>query len=202
MSQELLNNEAADNNINKTVSSMINDTDLISRLHNGDPKAGAQLFNTYFHRLYSLVYYSVGKDHSVAEDITQETFLSALKAADRFAGKSNLYTWLVGIANHKIADHFRHLVNERKNINRVVLTTPDNNDTEKTPEIEFEKILASLPVHYRQVLLLKYVEEMPVVEISKVMKRTPKSIEGLLSRARNVLKNHHSVQGINDTKND
>jgi RNA polymerase sigma-70 factor (ECF subfamily) len=113
-----------------------------------------------------------------------------------------LYTWLVGIANHKIADHFRHLENERIHINQVVLNTPDNNEAEKTPAIDFEKILASLPVHYRQVLLLKYVEEMPVVEISKVMKRSPKSVEGLLSRARSVLKNNHSIQGIHDTKND
>jgi RNA polymerase sigma-70 factor, ECF subfamily len=179
-----------------------NEIDLISRLHTGDPKAGAQLFNTYFHRLYSLVFYSVSKDHSVAEDITQETFLSALKAADKFAGKSNLYTWLVGIANHKIADYYRHLENERKHINQVINANTEDIHTNNSLDIDIENILANLPVHYRQVLLLKYVEEMPVVEISKVMKRTPKSIEGLLSRARNELKYHHSLQGMKESNND
>jgi len=50
-----------------------------------------------------------------------------------------------------------------------------------------QDVLSSLPLHYRQVLILKYIEEMPVLEISQVMKRSPKSIEGLLTRARREL---------------
>jgi RNA polymerase sigma-70 factor (ECF subfamily) len=47
--------------------------------------------------------------------------------------------------------------------------------------------LSRLPWDYRQVLILKYVEEMSVQEISQVMGRSPKSIEGLLTRARKAL---------------
>lgn len=43
----------------------------------------------------------------IAEDIVQETFLAALKAAGTFAGASAERTWLLGIAHHKIMDHFR-----------------------------------------------------------------------------------------------
>ena len=48
--------------------------------------------------------------------------------------------------------------------------------------------LVDLPRDYRQVLALKYIEEMPVQEISQVMSRSPKSVEGLLSRARKALR--------------
>ena len=51
-----------------------------------------------------------------------------------------------------------------------------------------QETLSSLPYQYRQVLILKYVEEMPVSEISQIMSRSPKSIEGLLTRARKKLR--------------
>jgi RNA polymerase sigma-70 factor (ECF subfamily) len=45
--------------------------------------------------------------HEVAEDLVQETFLSALKSRDQFDGRSTFQTWLVGILRHKILDFFR-----------------------------------------------------------------------------------------------
>jgi len=47
------------------------------------------------------------KDPNVAEDLVQETFLSALKGIGGFKGGSSLRTWMVGILKHKIIDHFR-----------------------------------------------------------------------------------------------
>ncbi len=43
----------------------------------------------------------------VAEDLVQETFLSALKSKDRFQGRSTERTWLTGILRHKVLDHYR-----------------------------------------------------------------------------------------------
>src|SRR6266567_6718472 len=53
------------------------------------------------------------RDGSVAEDLVQETFLAALKARDRFSGRSSDRTWLVGILRHKIYDHLRRVCRER-----------------------------------------------------------------------------------------
>ena len=52
------------------------------------------------------------RDAGVAEDLVQETFLAALKARDRFTGKSSERTWLIGILRHKIYDHLRHTCRE------------------------------------------------------------------------------------------
>jgi RNA polymerase sigma-70 factor (ECF subfamily) len=63
--------------------------------------------------------------------------------------------------------------------------------------MEFEEIrqsvhqaLEGLPPDYQEVLVLKYLEEMPVLEISEVMGRSPKSVEGLLSRARKAMRDN------------
>ena len=71
------------------------------------------------------------KDASIAEDLVQETFLSALKGIERFKGKSSLRTWLVGILKHKIIDHFRR---NRPEILTSDLTTMENETEEERLE--------------------------------------------------------------------
>jgi RNA polymerase sigma-70 factor (ECF subfamily) len=53
------------------------------------------------------------RDPLVAEDLVQETFLAAVKARERFSGRSSDRTWLVGILRHKIYDHLRRVCRER-----------------------------------------------------------------------------------------
>ena len=179
----------------------IDEADLALRFIAGDTGATEVVFYAYFDRLFTLIYHSVGKDRAAAEDIIQETFLSALKSAKNFQARSKLYTWLVSIAHHKIVDYYRHQEVERKHFNHF-----SNDPPGEKPEIVdeslsvsdmvehaesndvIEKALMSLPVDYRQVLLLKYVEDMPVAEICQVMKRSPKSVEGLLTRSRKALR--------------
>src|SRR5271169_4215874 len=47
------------------------------------------------------------RSEAVAEDVVQDTLIAALEGADRFAGKSAVRTWLVGILKHKIVDQIR-----------------------------------------------------------------------------------------------
>ncbi len=171
------------------------ESEFIARLRNGDRQTMKEIFHAYFDRLFNFVFHEVGNDHSVAEDIVQETFIGAMKSAKKFNGKSQIYTWLVGIAHHKIADYYRRMKRDARNAPR------DNMASERPELIEdstsivnfvesaedkliIEQALLNLPPDYRQTLILKYVEEMPVAEISQIMKRSPKSIEGLLTRAR------------------
>ena len=52
------------------------------------------------------------RDDTAAEDALQETFLAGLKAYEKFEGRGSERTWLVGILNHKIIDHFRRASRE------------------------------------------------------------------------------------------
>jgi RNA polymerase sigma-70 factor (ECF subfamily) len=176
------------------------DADMLKRLHDGDRAAMAELYDRYFDRVYSLVFNQVDRNREVAEDIVQDTFLAALKSAKGFKGRSSAYTWLCSIAYHKVADHYRRQSRERKHmVSGVDVDTVDaseNPGTQPQPDSLIEsaetrqvvnEALAKLPWDYRQVLILKYVEEMSVQEIGQIMDRSPKSIEGLLTRSRKAL---------------
>lgn len=54
------------------------------------------------------------ESRDVAEDLVQETFLSALRSAGDFQGRSTIQTWLIGILRHKLVDHLRRLSRDRE----------------------------------------------------------------------------------------
>jgi RNA polymerase sigma-70 factor (ECF subfamily) len=180
------------------------ETKLVKKLRSGDGRAKEDFYNIYRNRLYSVVLEQVDRDQALAEDLVQETFLAALGSLDKFRGDSQLYTWLRSIAFHKINDFYRHQAREPK-----PQESPPDFDTMKQLEqtggdepapptvMESEEIrqsvheaLEGLPQDYQEVLVLKYLEEMPVLEISQVMGRSPKSVEGLLSRARKAMRDN------------
>lgn len=54
------------------------------------------------------------KDHAVAQDIVQESFLAAMKAQERYQGRASERSWLMGILRHKLIDHLRKAAREVK----------------------------------------------------------------------------------------
>ena len=184
------------------------EVDLVERLHRNDLSAIEELYKTYFDRLYSLVFNQVDRDQSATEDIVQETFLAALKSSKRFRGQSSIYTWLCSIAYHKVADFYRRKAREGKYRNNTfnIDTAESSEQLGKNPSssnptesietsIIVQQAMTSLSWDYRQVLILKYVEEMSVLEISQIMGRSPKSVEGLLTRARKALQANLPAMG-------
>jgi len=178
------------------------ESDLIQRLRAGDKRACAECIDRHSAGVYRLALRMVS-DPQEAEDIVQETFLAALKSAKGFKGRSSAYTWLCSIAYHKVADHYRRQSRERKRmVSGIDVDTVDDTENpgrQPQPDSLIEsaetrqvvnEALAKLPWDYRQVLILKYVEEMSVAEISQIMDRSPKSIEGLLTRSRKALQTH------------
>ena len=177
------------------------EAELVSRLRQGDGDALQQLYLRYVDRLYSLIFHQVGRNKAVAEDIVQETFIAALNSASKFRGRSQFYTWLCSIAYHKITDFYRQQGRENrhaeppskipaKELEQIAVSEPTILSKIESQEAQqtVEQALSRLPLDYRQALLFKYVEQMPVSEISLVMRRTPKSVEGLLTRARQTLR--------------
>jgi len=179
--------------------------ELVEKLRSGNSAAIEELYNTYRSRLYYLVLGHVNGRQDVAEDIVGEIFLAAIDSLDKFQGNSQLYTWLCSIAFHKISDFHRRQKREAKSVTLVPDADIDaikprrDRDTDPTAVSMMEaeesrhtvqQALVDLPSIYQQVLVFKYVKEMPVQEISQVMGRSPKSVEGLLSRARKALRSN------------
>jgi RNA polymerase sigma-70 factor (ECF subfamily) len=179
------------------------ETKLVEKLRSGDSAAMEEFYNLYRNRIYSLVLEQVGRDEAVAEDLVQEVFLAVLGSLDKFRGDSQLYTWLRSIAFHKINDFCRRQAREPKpkksspDFNAIMLEQTGDNEPATFTMMESEEIrqsvhqaLAGLPQDYQEVLVLKYLKDMPVLAISQVMGRSPKSIEGLLSQARKAMRDN------------
>jgi RNA polymerase sigma-70 factor (ECF subfamily) len=178
------------------------ETKLVQKLRSGDSAAMEEFYNLYRSRLYTLVLEQVDRNEAVAEDLVQEVFIAALGSLDKFRGDSQLYTWLRSIALHKINDLYRRQAREPK----PEKTSPDfdamkqleqigDNKPATSTVMESEEVrqsvhqaLADLPKDYQEVLVLKYLKDMPVLAISEIMGRSPKSVEGLLSRARKAMR--------------
>jgi RNA polymerase sigma-70 factor (ECF subfamily) len=177
------------------------ETKLVEKLRSGDNAAMEEFYNIYRSRLHTLILEQVDRDEAVAEDLVQEVFLAALGSLDKFRGDSQLYTWLRSIALHKINDFYRHQAREPRPKN----SSPDfdvlkleqigDNEPATHTEMESEEIrqsvhqaLVGLPQDYQEVLVLKYLKDMPVLAISQIMGRSPKSVEGLLARARKAMR--------------
>ena len=177
------------------------ETKLTEKLRLGDSAAMEEFYNLYRNRLHSLVLEQVGRDEAVAEDLVQEVFLAALDSLDKFRGDCQLYTWLRSIALHKINDFYRHQAREPKpekssldfnaleleqigDDGQAILTTMESEEIRES----VHQALADLPQDYQEVLVLKYLQDMPVLAISQIMGRSPKSVEGLLSRARKAMR--------------
>ncbi|MCF6385868.1 sigma-70 family RNA polymerase sigma factor [Mycobacterium sp. MBM] len=125
-------------------------------------------------------------DRAVAEDLTSDTFLAAMDAARRPAPPPMTVPWLIGVARHKLADHYRHR-HARLSVPMAELPEPadpaDDWDAE-LDRIVAEAVLARLPEHHRTVLALRYLDDCSVGECAELIGRTVHATETLLVRAR------------------
>ena len=164
------------------------DLELAERIVAGDEEALETFYQRYFTRLYRFVYYQVGGSHDDEQDVLQDALIGALKSLSSYRGDSSLYSWLCGVAWNKAADfrrrEYRMAQMEKRSIKEML-------QQEKSEQVH--ETLQMLPEHYRQVLVLKYAEGLPVADIAEIMQRTFKSTESLLTRARSAFRKSYAA---------
>lgn len=180
------------------------DLELARQIVAGDARAMETFYQRYFSRLYRFVYYQVGGSHDDAQDVLQDALIAAVKSLSSYRGDSSLYSWLCGVAWNKAADfrrrEYRMAQVEQRTIKDMVETKgldtnpmPDNALLREENKERVQETLMALPEHYRQVLVLKYAEGLPVEDIAQIMRRTFKSTESLLTRARSAFRESYTA---------
>ena len=125
-----------------------------------------------------------------AEDLTAETFLAAV-AAVRQGKVSNVnVAWIIGIARHKLVDHWRQIEREQRSLAAVEEMNVDVEDPwpEWLDTQAAHAALARLSVNQRAALMLRYLDGLPVVEVAEHLGRTVHATETLLVRSRAALR--------------
>ena len=179
---------------------MTDDTQsLAAGLRRRDPDLLDWLIEQYQHRLYRYLLFLTG-NRALAEDLFQETWIRVLERGHQYNAKSKFESWLFAIARNLVID-----VSRRKKIASLEeLGDSESNQPFELPDehsISPLQLLVSLeskqtvqlsllkiPANYREVLLLRFQEELSLEEISAVLATPISTVKSRLYRGLTVLK--------------
>jgi RNA polymerase sigma-70 factor (ECF subfamily) len=125
------------------------------------------------------------RDTATAEDLTSETFLAAVGAVSRPGGADPSIPWLIGVARHKLVDHWRRRARDDRLADELAdASVGDDPWDAHLTRMRAADVLAQLGDHHRVALTLRYVDGLPVPEVADLLDRTVHATEALLVRAR------------------
>ena len=172
------------------------------RASEGDEQAVRELVDGSLEPLFRFSFYRVGRNRHLCEEVVQETILRAIaELANYDPGRSenNILPWLTGLARNEIRRAlsrepaaasletiWARMDEDLQAIFRGLESSPLAGDVllrEETREM-VNATMSQLPQHYREALEAKYVSRQSVREIAAVNSASEKSIESLLTRAR------------------
>ena len=146
-----------------------------------------------------LVAHIVGRivvDRDEIQDVCQEVFIKVYQRINEFRGESRFSTWIASIAYHQCLNHLRKK-RRLKEVNFDDDKSVDYLKTDATPDRIFENnetkkmlksVVESLPLAYRTVITLFYLEEFSYAEIEQITGMPEGTIKSNLFRARAILK--------------
>jgi RNA polymerase sigma-70 factor (ECF subfamily) len=156
------------------------------------PDPGLRLLELYDEALPHVYGYLLSRcgEPALAEDLTAETFLAAVAAARKPDAPPLGIGWLVGVARHKLVDHWRAVRRERRGLREVSTGVPERVDPwdEEIDALRARQTLAALGAQHRAALTLRYLDGLPVAEVAGHLGRTVHATEALLVRARNAFR--------------
>ncbi|MEM7285837.1 MAG: sigma-70 family RNA polymerase sigma factor [Actinomycetota bacterium] len=144
----------------------------------------AQLYDAHVDEVYRYVHRRC-QDHSLAEDVTQDTFMTAIRTVEDPSTIS--IGWLITVARNKLFDVFRRQLTHEEKLQLVANDPAGASEIDIAERLRVEAALGVLPMHYRLVLTLHYINGMTVRDIATELDKSLKSVEGLITRARREL---------------
>lgn len=137
---------------------------------------------------------------AVAEDLTAETFMAAVAARKQDSPPQVTVAWLIGVARHKLVDHWRRIAREQQHL-VVAEGEAETADDPWGAWLDAESAhaaLAQLSAHHRIALTLRYLDGLPVPQVAEHLDRSVHATETLLVRARAALRRVYREAGSHD----
>jgi len=162
---------------------------LVTLAQRGDAEAFGQIYDAYVDTIYRYLYYRVGS-HAVAEDLTSETFLRALRRIDSFSWQGkDIGAWFVTIARNLVADHVK------SSRYRLEVSTADMLDADRADGGIEDEVLSriqnaalldavrQLKPEQQECIVLRFLQGRSVAETAKVLDRSEGAVKQLQLRA-------------------
>lgn len=153
-------------------------------------------------------------DPSAVDDVTQDTLISMARSIESFRGDSRFTTWLHQIAKRRAADHLRRIEKHAKNEplpQRGGLGSGTSQERSQAvhhlgearrlssliaTRQAVQELVAQLPLHYRQAVALRDIENLPYAEIAARMQRNLNTVKSLVARGRAQLAQKAQAGGL------
>jgi RNA polymerase sigma-70 factor (ECF subfamily) len=182
---------------------LLADEDLISLTDGGDAQAFAALYDRHKRVAYSLAYRMMG-ERQAAEDLVQEAFLRAWRAAGSYrVERASVRTWMLSIVRNRGIDHLRSSASRRRTQYRVDAQTPASQPSEAFGETwrnsqheQIREALRGLPPEQLKVLELAYFSGYTHIEIAKLLDLPLGTVKGRMRWGLKKLREHFDSRGM------
>lgn len=166
------------------------DEALVRRAQQGDREAFLALYNRYLDLVYARVRSRVPLQD--VEDVTQEVFIAVVRSLRSFEHRSRFSTWLYTIVSREIADYYRRharggergsvsLDDAKASLPAAALDVDAEGHIDE--RVLIQRALSSLPEHYQEVILLRFVDGLSFAEIAEQRQQSFEATKSLYRRA-------------------
>lgn len=163
----------------------------------GDADAFAKIYEVYFIPVFRYIYLRV-KDRQDAEDLTQTVFLKVYQAISRFEEQNRSpLAYFFTVARNTVIDYWRKrkdilLENPGKESKEMLEVTEDfENTIQKNENLSMlQRAIQKLTEEQQSVIILKFINDLPNKEISKIMQRSEEAVRQLQCRAIKALRQY------------
>lgn len=183
---------------------MFTDAELMNQLKRGNERAVEVLLERFGDRLLRTALGICG-DLQIAEEVVQDAMLQVCQKIHGFEERSSLGTWMfritVNMAKNRTRGNWLQRFALREGIRVEAVPAPEGNQPEVVVIREEQgrnvmDCLQELPAKYRDVLVLYYLEDFSVQEISRILEQPEGTVKSKMSRGRALLKERLTIRGV------
>lgn len=189
-----------------TTAATVDEHRLVERARQGDRQAFGLLYQRYVDRVYSFIAFRV-RETSLAEDLTQEVFVQALRALDHYDWRGSLAPWLLRIARNTVVDHWRRVARRpERPLTATEMGDDDDEDGSRLDRLTAEEdellqlaeftldrarlvqAMGALTELQKQVVALRFSAGLSIKETADAMERSEGAVKNLQHHALRTLR--------------
>lgn len=185
---------------------MPDEAHLIRQAQKGDAQACAILYDRHYDAVYRYCYYRLGDGHA-AQDMAGDVFVRMVEKLDTFRPRGRpLLAWLYTIARNLVTDHHRRQGKANHvSLDEALVLADDGDGPERQAQRRLEAeclaaALGHLTEDQRQVILLKFMENLSNDEVACLLSKSEGAIKSLQHRALGALRRAMDKEGCYETR--